>query len=230
METTLAVPLLRSQIDVANRLHQQLRQWKDIDQALETLHTHFPGFDMDSTLLKVVAVNQLYGTRLYMVVPMARHVTEVMSTSDELEDTELVEQIAAFAGHKHLSFASKFAHFFIHMERFPIYDAFARNMVAHHLGTHVRTVGTTSPYKAFVDNIEQLKQRAALSCSNKELDRYLWLAGLYRLWKRYQNKYEENTNEKKKLRMNAEVEALFNDFSSVNAAELAQLYPWYPEK
>ncbi|GHO89165.1 hypothetical protein [Dictyobacter formicarum] len=228
METALAVPLLRSQIDVANRLHQQLRQWKDTDQALEALHIRFPGFDMDSTLLKVVAINQLYGTQIYMVVPMARHVTEVMRAADGLEDTELVEQIAAFSGRKHLSFASKFAHFFIHMERFPIYDSFARKMVAHHLGAYGRAIGTTSPYKAFVENIERLKQRAALSCSNKELDRYLWLAGLYLLWKRYMD--EKDVNKKKKLRMNAEVEALFNDLSSLNSAELAQLYPQHPEE
>ncbi|WP_126627913.1 hypothetical protein [Dictyobacter alpinus] len=228
METALAVPLLESQIDVANRLYQQLRQWKDTDQALEALHIRFPGFDMDATLLKVVAVNQLYGTQLYTVVPMARHVTEVMRVADRREETELVEQIAAFSGPKHLSFASKFAHFFIHMERFPLYDSFARNMVAHHLGASpARAVGTTSLYKAFVEDVERLKQRAALSCSNKELDRYLWLAGLYLLWKRYTD--EKDDTKKKRLRMNAEVEALFNDVSLLNAVELAQLYSFHQD-
>ncbi|GCE25173.1 hypothetical protein KDA_06570 [Dictyobacter alpinus] len=59
METALTVPLLKFQIDMANRLYQQLRQWKDIDQALEALHIRFPEFDVDATLFKVVAVNVL---------------------------------------------------------------------------------------------------------------------------------------------------------------------------
>jgi hypothetical protein len=48
METALAVPLLVSQVDAANRLHQQLLQWQITDKALRSLHVRFPGFDMEA--------------------------------------------------------------------------------------------------------------------------------------------------------------------------------------
>jgi hypothetical protein len=133
METVLAVPLLVSQIEAANKLHQQLLQWQITARTLYTLRIHFPSFDTEATLLKVVAINQLYGTNIYAVIRMAQHITEIMHIADKLEASELVEQLASLSDRKHRSFASKFAHFFIDMERFPIYDSFAVKTVAHHL-------------------------------------------------------------------------------------------------
>lgn len=211
METTLTVPLLISQIDAANRLHQQLLQWQITDQALRSLHAHFPGFDMEATLLKVVAVNQLYGTQVYAVIPLARHITEIIPHAVELDAPDLVEQLASFSGRKHLSFASKFAHFFIDMERFPIYDSFARKMLAYHMGIDEQVLAS---YKAFVENIERLKKYAHLPCSNRELDRYLWLAGLYQVW-------QKNSD----VKINVEVANLFRAPSPDTAFELAQLLP-----
>ncbi|GHO80505.1 hypothetical protein KSD_82760 [Ktedonobacter sp. SOSP1-85] len=125
-EAVLAVPLLESQIEAANRLHQHLQQWQVADKALSALQLRFPGFDMEATLLKVVVVNQLYGTNILAVTRMAEHVTTIMLSAGGRNAFDLVEQIALFSGKKHLSFASKFAHFFIDMERFPIYDSFPR--------------------------------------------------------------------------------------------------------
>jgi hypothetical protein len=34
-----------------------------------------------------------------------------------------------------------------------------------------------------VANFHQLKQAAGLQCTTRELDHYLWLAGMYRKWK-----------------------------------------------
>ncbi len=62
METGLAVPLKMTQIEAANRLHGKLLQWQLTDRALYILQMNLPGFDIEATLLKVVAVNQLYGT------------------------------------------------------------------------------------------------------------------------------------------------------------------------
>jgi len=61
-EIGLAVPVLMSQIETANRLHSKLLQWQVTDQALHALHVNLPGFDIEATLLKVAAVNQLYRT------------------------------------------------------------------------------------------------------------------------------------------------------------------------
>ena len=58
----LAVPLTMTQIEAANRLHGKLLQWQVTDRALYILQVNLPGFDIEATLLKVVTVNQLYGT------------------------------------------------------------------------------------------------------------------------------------------------------------------------
>src|SRR5260221_13206141 len=181
-EIGLAVPLSMSQIETANRLYSKLLQWQVTDQALHALHVNLPGFDIEATLLKVVAINQLYGTNVYAVVRMAQHVTEVMQDANRMEDADLVKELASLNSRKHLSFASKFAHFFIDMERFPIFDSYAAKMVAYHLGSHGQVRDSTHPYKAFVENIHSLKRFAGLSYTTRELDRYLWLAGLYQGW------------------------------------------------
>jgi len=64
----IAVPLLASQIDVANKLHRQHLQWQITDQALQSLQARFPDFGIEAMLLKVVAINQLYGTNVYAVM------------------------------------------------------------------------------------------------------------------------------------------------------------------
>ena len=184
------------------------------DCALHALHVHFPGFDAEATLLKVVAVNQLYGTNVYAVIRMSQHIAEVMPEANNIEDADLVEKLASLTGRKHLSFASKFAHFFIDMERFPIYDSFAVKMVAYHLGKQGQFTSTAHPYQAFLENINRLKERAHLSCTSKELDRYLWLAGLYQAWLR-----------SSAPQINVEVAQLFKSLSSEAAAELTGQIP-----
>src|SRR5216684_3145590 len=100
----LVVSLYISQIEAANRLHQQLPQWQITDRALHALQVRFPGFDAEATLLKVVAVNQLYGTNVYAVMRMAQHVTEVMQGANRMEDADLVKELASLNSRKHLSF------------------------------------------------------------------------------------------------------------------------------
>src|SRR6185312_11644177 len=133
MKTVLAVLLTMRQIEAANRLHAKLVQWQVTDRALHTLQESLPGFESETTLLKVAAINQLYGTNVYAVVRMAQHVTAVMQDANGIEDADLVEKLATLTGQKHCSFASKFAHFFIDKKRFPIYDSYAVKMVGCHL-------------------------------------------------------------------------------------------------
>jgi len=199
----LAIPLSQSQIEAANKLHEQLQQWQVTDRALYALHTKFPGFAIEATLLKVVAVNQLYGTYVLAVDRMTRQIVDVLSTKDNLDDISLVEKIAQLE-RKHTSFASKFAHFFIDKERFPIYDSFAEDMIKFHLGRQPCIRPDKHPYRAFVQNLARLKELAGsqLSCTNEELDRYLWLAGLYKAYKCRANP-----------KINREVEDLFKSLS-----------------
>lgn len=202
----LAVPLLPTQIEAAMRIQHHLSQWIASDRALYLLHDRLPGFAIEATLVKVAAVNQLYGTNVYAVVRMAQHVTQIMAEeSRAVDEAALVERLAALpptpgqrSARKHISFASKFAHFFIDAERFPIYDYYAERMVVYHLGRRAIIVDTQHPYRAFIQNIIQLRERAQLVCTMDELDSYLWLAGLYQAWRKNPN-----------AQINAEVTRLF---------------------
>jgi hypothetical protein len=77
----------------------------------------------------------------------------------------------------HRSFASKFCHFFIDPERFPIMDAFAERMVRTHLGRHQIFRDPARRYEAFTKNLQTLRRLSRLDASATALDRYLGIAG-----------------------------------------------------
>jgi hypothetical protein len=190
--TPLAVPLAVEQIHAAMRLHARLEQWQRADRALRALAERFPSLDADAVLLKVVAVNTLYGTRVFAFMRMAEHVEAVISQVDLTgAGPELVERVARLPPaspdeqtRRHHSFASKFTHFFIDAERFPILDSYAETMVRYHLDRTSCVSDEEHRYLAFAQNVATLKRLSRLTCSGRELDRYLWLAGQYHAWKR----------------------------------------------
>lgn len=207
----LTVPLSNRQIEGANELQLILGEGSPTDRALYALKERFPGFGLDAVLLKVAAINQLYYTNVWAVTRMARHVVDVMNRPNaSVRDHRLIEELAALpradgqrTNRNHLSFASKFAHFFIDAEKFPIYDTFAAKMLIHHLGLQAAVADPLHPYRTFLENFVNLKKSAELTCTTKELDSYLWLAGLFREWKKSGDK----------ARINTEVFRLFNDSS-----------------
>ncbi len=221
---SLKVPLSQAQIDAAVRLHRQLHQWRTSDAALENLGKAFPGFSAEDCLLKSVSVNAIYGTNVLAIVRMAKHVEKVMAQSDpSTAKPELVDRIAALPAignektRTRTSFAAKFCHFFINAERFPIYDDAACNAIELHLGANSYVVNTEFPYRAFCENFARLRTDAALSCGTRDLDRYLWLAGMYMRWLR------ERTRKTK--RVNAELRELFEHPTTEQAVELHALLP-----
>src|SRR6266566_1883816 len=162
MKKDLVVPLTMAQIEAANELHKQLSGWQTTDGALHALHSRFPGFDDEATLLKVAAVNQLYGTYVFAVGRMAEHIrVDVMPKEGKIADVDFVEELATLPEikYKHISFSSKFAHFFIDKERFPIYDSFAEDMVKFHLGRQGWIKDKEHPYRAFFQNLVKLKEQ-----------------------------------------------------------------------
>jgi hypothetical protein len=187
----LAVPLPITRIEVANRLHERLEQWRLADQALGLLKERCPKFAPDACLLKVVAVNGLYGTNVYAITRMAKHVASVFSRADlGTAGAELVERLADLPPAErqkqkrhHYSFASKFAHFFVSEDRFPIMDSYALKMLKVHLGRGY-SKNPAHPYAAFVGNFHEVQRLSGFAGSNRELDRYLWLAGEYAAWKK----------------------------------------------
>ena len=184
-----SVPLSHAQLLAAGRLFRALPHWSATDRALTALGQAFPGKDVTSVLLKVVAVNSLYFTNIYALNRMAEHVCSVIAEVDlETADTGLVDRIALLPpvpprekGRKNVSFASKYAHFFIDSARFPIYDKYARAMMRIHLGRAGSLYGN-QPYTEYVADFQRLATRAQWTGEPRLIDRYLWLAGLCRAW------------------------------------------------
>jgi hypothetical protein len=219
----LAVPLTADQIKIAGRLSGMLEQASENDRALVALAERFPGFDADATLLKVVTLNALYGTRVYAVNRMARHVQALLTSTDVAgAGPELVEKLARPLASRpdekprvYVSFASKFAHFFIDAERFPILDSYAEWMIEFHLGKD-NLVRDPSRYAAFVQNLANLRTLVGWTGTNRELDDYLWFAGQYREWRRGG-------------KINAEAQRLFDNPPPSVGAELESL-PFFPSE
>jgi hypothetical protein len=173
------------QIDAAARLHSRLPYWEATDKALDDLSSRFPEFDLSACLLKTVAINQLYGTNVLAATRMARHVESEMSKA---EHADLVEDLATVRfGDKvrrHVSFASKFAHFFVDKETYPIFDSYAADGLRRRLSNAAVRSGEVPLYRDYVAAHRALRDLANLPCSGRELDQYLWLSGLYRTWER----------------------------------------------
>jgi hypothetical protein len=128
----------------------------------------------------------------------------VMNGMTSLQTNEIVEALAHLPKSQdgqrqmnHMSFASKFAHFFIDSERFAIYDSFAAKMLRYHLGATGASVEVGNTYSSFLGDLRAVKHHGALNCSTRELDKYLWLAGLYRQWKAVPHKPRINVDAEK---------------------------------
>lgn len=215
----LAIALQLSQIAAALRLHKRVEQWQLSDKALTALREQFPGFEPHEVLLKATVINALFGTNVYAIERVAKHVAQVMAQAEiRAAGPELVERLAnppPIRGKKksrNHSFAAKFAHFFVDGERFPIMDSYATQMLELHLGEDHYLSDPERPYVAFCRNLDLLKKEADFTGSYRELDHYLWLAGAYLSWK-------ENG------RANAEARLLFENPAPDVAADLNALVP-----
>jgi hypothetical protein len=181
-------PVTKMQVDAALRVHQRLKQWRLSDNTLNTLRDRMPGWDDETSLLKSVAVNSLYGTNVLAIVKMAQHVSSVFKTAKKPFPDELVAQIAFLdlkdgkSPRNHVSFASKLCHFFVDEERFPIYDTAACETLKRHLGRNYHREGER--YGAFRKNLRLLTDASDITANGRELDRYLWIVGMYWRWKR----------------------------------------------
>jgi hypothetical protein len=212
----LAHPLTMDQIHAAARLYTRLDGWDTTDQALQLLSQRVPGFGREAALLKVAAINQLYATQLYAVGSMANQVYAIFSSDQrDTPPEDLVERVALLGKRHHTSFAAKFCHFFVDAERFPIFDSYADWMVRWHLGPTGAEPANSHPYRAFLTNLHRLRECAGLTCSDRDIDRYFWMAGQYR-WRQLR------AQKGKPAIINAELRTLFNQ-EHTNAAVRADL-------
>jgi hypothetical protein len=185
---TPPVQLRPEQVEAAQAIYRTYADgWRRTDGALAALSASMPSFNSDAVLVKVATVNSLYGTNVYAVDRAALHVTTVVDAVDrDLRRPELVEEMAAIpprqggAARMHRSFASKFAHFFVDHDAFPIYDSYAARMLRVHLGADAPAPDTGATYMAFEAAFRTLAQSAGLGSDTRRLDRYLWMVGQYR--------------------------------------------------
>jgi hypothetical protein len=182
--------LTGNMIKAAGEIHARLSQWKGSDDALRLLRDQLPGHTPGVALIKTVTINGLYGTNVYALVRMAEHVAEVMASHEGRELREnLVEELSAIRPlpgerpRRHTSFASKYAHFFVAEEAFPIYDSLALDMLRRHLGPGVVRLTPETPYLSFCESLRFLRKRDELHLDHNTLDHYLWVAGQYRQWR-----------------------------------------------
>lgn len=82
-------------------------------------------------------------------------------------------------GRRHLSFASKYAHFF-HPHQPLIFDRYAVFALAIHSGKSESYYNNgTDRYKRYCQDIADLKDISKFDINPRELDRYLWLGGMW---------------------------------------------------
>lgn len=189
--TAIHVPLRHKQIEAAQSLYDRyMHGWCRSDEALDELHRVMPGFDGPVVLVKAATVDNLYSANVYYIDNAAQRIGDVLSGVGDVASAgpDLVENLAAVTvptrGTIHYrSFASKFAHFFINRDRFPVYDRFAIAMLRAHLGTRALPAEGAG-YTRFHDAFWRLADSVGPDLDTRHLDRYLWIVGQYREWRK----------------------------------------------
>src|SRR5262249_32268940 len=145
--TSLAVPLTQAHVGAAGRLYAQMPDWQASAAALDAIALALDGFERGPAYIKVATVNALYGTRILALMQMARQVSRMLAGKPAsvvtVQDIDRLARLKApntGKERRHISFASKLAHFFIDRDRFPIMDSFAKRVVAMHLGISPSTL------------------------------------------------------------------------------------------
>lgn len=212
----MIVPVTQRQIEAAGKIHASVEQWAITDEALSRLRNAMPGWDEAESLAKSVAVNTLYSTQVFAIQRMAKHVSLELSKTPRAHN--LVERLANLGGKRlHLSFASKLCHLFVDSNRYPIYDSFALATLRSHLGNEYRD---RQGYQAYCENFAHLRTASSLHATTREIDQYLWIAGLCDRWVRERERHSDRPP-----RVNRELAAVLAKPSPVQAKELKALLP-----
>lgn len=203
-----------AQIEASRKLymHEKMEYWRLQDKILTELKDEHPGLaDQQLTFIKATLVNSFYNARysdiekvtswIVAQEPKLPEVYRNTVSNDDVKRIDLVRSIALRGRTKGTNeidgyvFASKFAHFFLDAEAFPIYDQYARLVVHIHIDDLNEDEKPNSSYgrsykrffqfyKKFFRLKHQLEQRDGISYSTKTLDHYLWSAGQYIAWKK----------------------------------------------
>lgn len=209
----LLKPVTGEQVAAATRIHDHhMPQWAASDRALDLLGEALPGFDESAVLVKAAVVDRLYYSRHNRLVEAVERIVTTMA-NPPTDSVSIVEEIAPLRSAtgivRYRSFASKFVHFFVDPVATPIYDDWAVRAIRYHFG---RLKWGDTAYRTFAEYVQGLRKLSGLSCSVRELDRYLWLSGMLRGW---QVRHE--------VEVSREVRGLFESHSPEVQADLQLL-------
>ncbi len=152
------------------------------ERALDLLLKAFPSnSELEHVLLKVVALNRLYGTNIYDVFGTASHIASLNPDFDRLEvDDDLVEQIAwRTGGHnrREYSFATKYCSWH-RPDAFVIYDRRVDELLCDYqqqfqFGTFCKE--ELKNYPSLKRAVENFRRYLGLDeLTFKEMDKFLW--------------------------------------------------------
>ncbi len=174
---------IRKEIESAQRIYDQLGMWSAIDRALVAVSIALPGSHRAEVFAKTKAINSFYDTNVWAIYRVSDHISEVLSGSPTI-DPELVETLAAVhdpstkADYRYYhSFASKYAHFFLSPDVFPIYDSMAEKALRQILGTQLRLGEHEGKYRRFVTHMQNTFRELKDEYNWSQIDRFLWLVG-----------------------------------------------------
>ena len=158
-------------------------EWQLCNASLATLRQNFPQWDEKSSLIKASTLNQLYGTNVYQLVPLAQSISQRMLHASKEDTCNLVTILAPHPVTKarHISFSSKLCHFFVD-SKYCIFDGAATETLEYFLGSEY-TRDEHDRYGAFLKNLQKIRQLSPelrnSDIDNVALDRFLWLFGLW---------------------------------------------------
>lgn len=182
------MPLERAHIESADRLWNRLDDVRRAERALASLQGVLSSFDRESTLLKVLALHPIDTSKTLVGLPLAREISEFLRGVDaKCAGVELVDALAAVAdrhgksSYDGLGFASRFAHYFVDSERFPVLDAWSERALAALLGGDLLGAPDDGRYARFAQSFAHVAFPLALD-RRRRLGRWLWLAGQYTAW------------------------------------------------
>jgi hypothetical protein len=184
------MPLTKDMVKAATELYEQyFPEWQLCNTSLGMLGKAFPHWDEGSCLIKGAAINQLYGTNVYQLVPLARSISEKMLNASAKPEQGLVEflSIHPTTNDQHISFSSKLCHFFVDSKEYCIFDGVATETLKHFLGSQYIS-DERNRYSGFRKNLELIRNSSpelnSADIDSVALDRFLWIFGL---WQRRRN-------------------------------------------
>lgn len=138
--------------------------------------------NFENILLKVIAIDSLYSTRVRKVDKLAEAISRLADINEMLENGnyKIVEKIAGCGVRYEYSFATKYCYFH-NPQTFPIYDRYVVEALKYY-GSHIlyeklKVGSLRTDYREYVNRLDHFMELFYLEQDYGKLDKYLWLVG-----------------------------------------------------